>query len=122
MRSREADIQRIADILDAIHLIQSTLEGKSDADFYNMETVSKWGIVKLIENIGEAANHISDETKALSKNTDWRVIIGMRNRLVHGYDRINYVTVYEVAKHDLLQLKAEVELLKEQLQKEFPNS
>jgi uncharacterized protein with HEPN domain len=122
MRSREADIQRIADILDSIHIIQSTLEGKSDADFYNMETVSKWGIVKLIENIGEAANHISDETKALSKNTDWRVIIGMRNRLVHGYDRINYVTVYEVAKHDLLQLKEEVELLKEQLQKEFPNS
>jgi len=122
MRSREADIQRIEDMLEAIHIIQSSLEGKSDDGFYNMDTVLKWGIVKLIENIGEAANHISEETKALSKNTDWRVIIGMRNRLVHGYDRINYVTVYEVAKHDLLQLKTEVELLKEQVEKEFPNS
>ena len=121
MRSREADIQRLDDMLEAIDVIQATLKGVSDETFYNMQPVVKWGIVKLIENIGEAANHISDETKNQSKHIDWRVIIGMRNRLVHGYDRINYVTVYEVATEDLPELKLEVELLKQLLKREFPD-
>ena len=38
--------------------------------------------------------------------------MGMRNRLTHGYDKINYITVYEVATQEMEPLKAEIERLK----------
>ena len=42
-------------------------------------------ILKSVETIGEAASRISEETKAKHPDIPWTEIIGMRNRLVHGY-------------------------------------
>jgi uncharacterized protein with HEPN domain len=38
-----------------------------------------------MEIIGEAANHISDETKTKFSDIEWAQIIGMRNVFVHEY-------------------------------------
>lgn len=44
-------------------------------------------VIKAIEIIGEAAGRVSDETRALHSEIPWEQIVGMRNRLVHGYSR-----------------------------------
>ena len=43
----------------------------------------------LVEIIGEAANRVSDHKKKELADIPWKVIIGMRNRLIHGYDAVD---------------------------------
>jgi uncharacterized protein with HEPN domain len=42
-------------------------------------SMMRFACVKQIEIIGEAANYVSDDTKALFTDLEWRQIIGMRH-------------------------------------------
>ena len=119
MRKQQADLQWLDDMLEFISLLQKSMKGITPEKFYKADPLWKWGIVKLIENIGESAYRLSDKTKQLSSEFPWGEIIGMRNRLVHGYDKINYITVYEVATQEMKPLKAEVKRLRALLKQKF---
>lgn len=119
MRKQIADLQWLDDMLEFIALLEKSLKGISAPKFYNADALWKWGVVKLVENIGESAYRLSDKTKALSGEFPWGEIIGMRNRLVHGYDKVNYITVYEVATQEMKPLKTEVKRLKAILKGKF---
>lgn len=58
-------------------------------------------LVKLIETIGEAASNIPLTTQQFYSQIPWQDIIGMRHRLVHGYDEIDLDIVWEVIQKDL---------------------
>lgn len=119
MRKQIADLQWLDDMLEFIALLEKSMKGISEEKFYRADPLWKWGIVKLIENIGESAYRLSDKTKSLNGNFPWGEVMGMRNRLAHGYDKINYITVYEVATQEMKPLKAEVKRLKTLLKKKF---
>lgn len=118
MKGQLADIQKLSDILDFIEQIEIYINGKTEDEFYTRPVIEKWGLVKLIENIGEAASKLSEETRGI-RAKDWRVIVGMRNRLVHEYDAINYTTVYEVATIEMSILKIEIKKLLSELRHKF---
>jgi len=61
-------------------------------------------IVKSIEIIGEAASKVSEACKVENNNIPWRDIIGMRNRLSHGYFDINIDMVWETVQTDIPNL------------------
>jgi uncharacterized protein with HEPN domain len=46
--------------------------------------------VRLMEIIGEAANRIPHEERSKYPEIPWNQIISLRNRLIHGYDAIDY--------------------------------
>jgi uncharacterized protein with HEPN domain len=48
-------------------------------------SMMRFACVKQMEIIGEASNHISDETKLKFTTVEWSQIIGMRNVFVHEY-------------------------------------
>jgi uncharacterized protein with HEPN domain len=56
-------------------------------------------IVRQIEIIGEAAAHIPEPLQALAPEIPWANLIGMRNRLIHGYFAIDPDIVWNVV-HD----------------------
>lgn len=68
-------------------------------------------IVKSVEIIGEAASRISEETKREHPEIPWTRIVGMRNRLVHGYFTIHLDTVWQTVQNDLPPLTAQLEPL-----------
>ena len=45
--------------------------------------------------IGEAAAQVSDPTREAHPEIPWARIISMRNRLIHGYDRIDFEKMWE---------------------------
>lgn len=45
---------------------------------------------RFIEVVGEAANKVSEPTRRSAPQIPWREIIGMRNRLVHGYASVDH--------------------------------
>jgi uncharacterized protein with HEPN domain len=47
--------------------------------------------------LGEACTRLSPEIRAQYDVIPWRQIIGMRNRIIHGYDEVNWDIVWQVA-------------------------
>lgn len=74
--------------------------GRSRADL-DRERLLLLGLVKLIEIIGEAASRVSTETQAAHPHTPWPQIVAMRNRLVHGYDKVDYDRVWKVVTEEM---------------------
>ena len=58
-------------------------------------------VLKSIEIIGEAASRVSDETRSLLPDLPWGQMVGIRNRLVHGYFDIDHERVWTTVKDDL---------------------
>jgi uncharacterized protein with HEPN domain len=46
-------------------------------------------LTRLVEIVSKAANRVSNVTLQAQADIPWPQIIGMRNRLAHGYDVID---------------------------------
>ncbi len=60
---------------------------------------------------GEAARSIPPELEAERPDIPWAKIRGMRNHLVHGYDRIDQEIVWNVVAEELPPLVPELEAI-----------
>lgn len=58
-------------------------------------------ILRKLEIIGEAAAQVSGEFRAAHPEIPWSAMIGMRNRLIHGYRVVQLDIVWRVVCHDL---------------------
>lgn len=97
--------QRVADILAAIDTCleyRDHLDGDDD-QFVKM-TID--AILRNIEVIGEAVNHLPTSVTDAHPEIDWNAIIGMRNTLIHQYWRTDPEIVNEVLDKDLAPLAA----------------
>ncbi|MBD5328980.1 MAG: DUF86 domain-containing protein [Bacteroides sp.] len=65
-------------------------------------------MVKLLEIIGEAAYKLSQDFKNSHPATPWRVVVGMRHVLVHGYYQIDREDVFKAIREDLPVLLRQV--------------
>lgn len=66
-------------------------------------------LTRLIEIIGEAATRISKPTRDQYHQIPWAHIVGMRNRLVHGYDTVDLNLLWNTVAFDLPPLIAALE-------------
>lgn len=66
-------------------------------------------LVRLVEIIGEAAARVSLRGQELAPDIPWQDIIGMRNRIVHGYDEVDFDILWDVVELHLPPLIVELE-------------
>ena len=90
----------VLDMLLAARKARQFTEGVTEAQFYADE-LRQQAVMRLIQIIGEAARKVSPEYEQAHPEIPWRLIIGMRNRLVHEYFRIDPRKVWEVVEKDL---------------------
>lgn len=107
MQGKPGDKVRLQHILDAISEIENYL-GKADFTTFIDNSMMRFACIKQMEIIGEASNHVSDETKAKFSNIEWAQIVGMRNVFVHEYFGVDVNLVWEIIKNDLPDLKEKV--------------
>jgi uncharacterized protein with HEPN domain len=50
--------------------------------------------LRCLEIVGEAASHIPESLRQQHPQIPWPQIIGTRNRLVHGYDPVDYDIIW----------------------------
>jgi len=93
----------------------SELMADSSLEELGRNRVIQLALTRLVEIVGEAANRVSPATRDASPNIPWPQIVGMRNRLVHGYDVIDLDLLRRTIKEDLPPLIA---ALQEVLQKD----
>lgn len=66
-------------------------------------------VVRKLEVIGEAANRLSSDSKALASEIEWHKISGFRNIAIHEYWRLNPAAVEAIVLNYLPPLRAAVE-------------
>ncbi len=106
----ERDPAYLLDMLNAARDIQSMTEGLT-WEAFQQSKVHHYAVVKLIENIGEAARAISEDTKRAHPEIQWIPIIDMRNHLVHRYFRIDLALVWDVIQNHISPLIAQLQPL-----------
>jgi uncharacterized protein with HEPN domain len=101
------DLIRIHHMLDAVSEALSFTKDKSreDLDDSRMLTLA---IIKELEIVGEAASKLSSEFKTDQPHIPWGDIVGMRNRLTHGYFDIDLDRVWDTVIEDLVPLRDEL--------------
>jgi uncharacterized protein with HEPN domain len=66
-------------------------------------------LTRVLEIIGDAASQVTPATRQCYAAIEWGPIIGMRNRLIHGYDSVDFDILWNVIEKDLLALIGELE-------------
>jgi uncharacterized protein with HEPN domain len=65
--------------------------------------------------IGEAANQISHETCQKYPEIPWHAIVGMRNRIIHGYFEVDLDLVWKAVDEELEPLIDQVQKILDDL-------
>ena len=105
----EADqIGRLRDILEASRLIASYVRDTLEADF-RTNTQKQDAVIRRIEVIGEAAVHLSEETRRAIPELPFRKMRGMRNIVAHDYANVDLNIVWQVATIHVPEVSAVVE-------------
>ena len=71
--------------------------------------VLQLALLHLVEIVGEAASKVSPVTQAKLGQLPWRGMVGMRNRIIHGYDTVNIAVLWDTLEHDLPELVGKLE-------------
>ena len=99
---------RIRHMLEHAKEAVDLLAGKEKAALAS-DRVLQLALVRLVEIVGEAANRLTVEDQSRYPSIPWREIVGMRNRLAHGYDAIDLNVLWDTVQVDLPQLIDELE-------------
>ncbi len=74
---------------------------RSDLD---SDVVLAAALERFIDVVGEAASKISASTREGTPDIPWPKIIGMRDRLVHGYSAVDHDIVWDIVSGDLHEM------------------
>jgi len=66
-------------------------------------------LVRLLEIVGEAASRVPEDARLRHARIPWREIVALRNRLIHGYDSVDFDVMWQIISHDLPPLVATLE-------------
>jgi uncharacterized protein with HEPN domain len=102
------DRVRLRHMLDYAREAVALTQGRSREDL-DQDRLLQLGLVRFIEIVGEAATRVTQETRSQYPHIPWPQITGMRNRLIHGYDSVDYDILWQTIKKDLPDLIAGLE-------------
>ncbi len=107
----ELTAQSLRDIHDAALEVSHFL-GSASLERYTDNRGLQLQIERLLEIIGEALNRaLKSDPDLRDQLTNPMSIIGMRNRISHGYDAIDDEVIWSSASFDVPLLLQEVDLL-----------
>ncbi len=106
--TRHDDAARLRHMLDhareAVQLVQPRTRADLDAD-----RSLNLAVTRLLEIVGEAAARVTSTTRDRYPQVPWSSIAGLRNRLIHGYDEVDFDILWDVVRYDLPALIVELE-------------
>ncbi|MBO4231884.1 MAG: DUF86 domain-containing protein [Bacteroidales bacterium] len=103
-------LKYLYDIRECINNIDTYIGAEKNFTEYAKNPMLQDAVERNIATIGEAMN------KALKIDEDLNIsfarkIVGTRNRLIHGYDDIDNIEIWNIIVNNLPALKTEIEQL-----------
>jgi uncharacterized protein with HEPN domain len=93
-------------ILEAIERIEEYVSDMDELAFLSSKLVQD-AVIRNIEIIGEASNNIQRVDPVFAAQhaeIPWQVMYAMRNRVTHGYDKVDFEMVWKTICNDLPDL------------------
>lgn len=110
MSAKRRDADYLSHMLDAIARIESYLAGKDEAQFLE-DSMLRDAVIRNLEIVGEAAAKLSPAFKSAHPAVPWEDIVGMRNRLIHGYFSVDLRVVWDTITFGLPKLREQLEAI-----------
>jgi uncharacterized protein with HEPN domain len=95
----------LADMLGFVRELRAIAASRS-LEAFVADRILNLATEKLFINLGEAAQRVPEAERLAIGGVPWRQIIGLRNILAHGYERIDQETLYRTAAADLAAVEA----------------
>jgi len=99
----ERDKSYIFDIMYYSTEINEIIKDETHHSFLQ-NRVKRLAVERLLEIIGEAANHISKELITENDDIPWSKIIGLRNKIAHDYGEILTDRIWLIAAQSIPEL------------------
>jgi uncharacterized protein with HEPN domain len=106
--TRHDDRIRLQHMLDYAREAVSMIKGRKRKDLES-ERMVELSLTRLIESVGEAAARVSREGQEENPTIPWPQVVGMRNRLIHGYDQVDLDILWDTIEIDMPPLIEELE-------------
>ena len=98
---RPESLKLLIDILDATSEIREFTHGY-DLTQYRKDSKCRAAVERKFEIIGEACTRIRDNDPNTFEKIDYgHQIIGLRNRVIHGYDNVDDAILWDVVSSKL---------------------
>ena len=106
---KKSPLPYLKHILDKANYLMSRTKWLKREKFAEDEDLQR-AFVRSLEIMGEAAKKVPMDFRETYKQVNWKRMAGMRDRLIHEYDTVDYEEVWKV-------VTKEVPLDKQQLEK-----
>ena len=84
MRVNGEFIDYLEDIFDSILRIERFIENQN-YDGFASDDKTQFAVIRAFEIIGEARKKIPDHVRQEFENVPWKIMAGMRDKLIHDY-------------------------------------
>lgn len=98
----------IEDIIEHMNYAEEFIKNLTFEEFVN-DKKTVLSVTKCIEVVGEATKHIPDSIREKYPEIPWNDLAGIRDRLVHGYFRVNLEIVWMTVTQEFPELRPKME-------------
>jgi uncharacterized protein with HEPN domain len=98
----------VEDIVDAMEKAEILLE---DVTFEQFEADFRinFAVVRALEIVGEATKRLPITLRDQYPDIPWKEMAGMRDRIIHGYDNVNFRIVWDTVKQRVPAVKPQLQ-------------
>ena len=108
--SKNRDRESLIDIYNAATEVIDFTKN-IDKDRLKTDTMRRNAVLYSIQIIGEATKRLSPEFRAINSHIPWKQMAGIRDKIVHDYDGVDFDLVWFVAKKGVPKLVEDVKFL-----------
>lgn len=101
MKHRRPCDEYLRDILEHGRAAIEFIGSASNIEALASDRRTMWAIIRALEVIGEAARQIPDEVREAHPEIPWRGMIGMRDKVIHGYFGVDAKIIWATVHDDL---------------------
>jgi uncharacterized protein with HEPN domain len=98
----------VEDIIEHMSYAEEFVKDLTFEEFVN-DKKTVLSVTKCIEVVGEATKHVPDTIREKYPEIPWKDMAGIRDRLVHGYFKVNLEIVWMTVTQEFPELRPMIE-------------
>lgn len=107
---KKTDLERLRKIVTTWESLSAQMAQKNiTRDVLMTDEFAQWAVTTPLYNIGEQVYQLTRVLKAKYPEQPWNAVSGLRHRLVHEYDGINWTMIVEIVFEDMPEFVQDVQ-------------